>query len=55
MNILLDSHVFHIVLAEAILKMKKFKEVTIKEIEKPMKSWMPQAPSRIKKNAEKID
>jgi len=30
--------------------MKKFKEVTIKEIEKPIKSWMAQAPSRIKKN-----
>lgn len=34
---------------EAILKMKKFKEVTIKEIEKPIKSWMAQAPSQIKK------
>jgi len=34
----------HIFLSEAILKMKKFKEVTIKEIEKPIKSWMAQAP-----------
>ena len=45
---------FSYFLADAILKMKKFKEVSIKEIEKPMKSWMAQAPSRIKKNAEKI-
>jgi hypothetical protein len=34
--------------------MKIFKEVTIKEIKKPIKSWMAQAPSPIKKNSEKM-
>lgn len=33
--------------------MKKFKEVTIKEIEKPIKNWMAQSTSRIKKCLEK--
>lgn len=40
-------------LLQSILKMKKFKEVTIKEIEKPIKSWMVQAPTRIKKKFRK--
>lgn len=31
------------------VKNEKFKEVTIKEIEKPVKNWMAQATARIKK------
>lgn len=52
-NILYILIILLILFSEAVLKMKKFKDITIKEIEKPIKSWMAQASSRIKKLVEK--
>jgi len=38
-----------------IHKIKKYKDTPTKDIEKSIKGWLAQAPSRIKKQAEKIN
>lgn len=38
---------------ESIRRMKKFTDITIIEIEKPLKTWMAQASTRLKKIDEK--
>lgn len=43
----------HSTYLEAIHKMKKYKDTPTKDVEKSIKGWLAQAPSRIKKQKEK--
>jgi len=43
----------HYTYLESIHKIKKYKDIPTKDIEKSIKGWLAQAPSRIKKQAEK--
>lgn len=43
----------HSTYLESIHKIKKYKDTPTKDIEKSIKGWLAQAPSRIKKRTEK--
>jgi len=43
----------HYTYLESIHKIKKYKDTPTKDIEKSIKGWLAQAPTRIKKQAEK--
>jgi len=43
----------HSTYLESIHKIKKYKDTPTKDIEKSIKGWLAQAPSRIKKQTEK--